>query len=316
MSAPDGGILELSPLPPARPGDDMDTSALPADRVRRSSEGSSPLDRGAWPHLSDEVVARLRQAGTTRVTTAGEVLLELDQDSYDFVFVEEGSVAIVDRADDRTVPEIVAGDFIGELGMLMGERTFYAGVVATSGQVISVPVEALRQLISTVPEVGDPIVSAFAARRRLLGRWGEGGPVIVGREDDPLTARLRSFADRNVVPHRFVDREDTAALADLARTCPLPSDGAALVTRRNTLVTAPSTLDLARAVGLDLAADTTQVWDVVIVGEGPAGLAAAVNGASEGLSVLVVEDTAVSGQSGTSSRIENYLGFPSGISGG
>lgn len=181
---------------------------------------------------------------------------------------------------------------------------------------ISVPVEALRQLISTVPEVGDPIVSAFAARRRLLGRWGEGGLVIVGREDDPLTTRLRSFADRNVVPHRFVDREDTAALADLARTCVLPSDGAALVTGRNTVVTAPSTLDLAWAVGLDLAADTTKVWDAVIVGAGPAGLAAAVYGASEGLSVLVVEDTAVGGQAGTSSRIENYLGFPSGISGG
>lgn len=285
-------------------------------RVRRSSEGSTPLDLEAWPHLGEDVVARLRQAGTTRATTVGEVLVELDQDSYDFVFVEEGSVAIVDRADDRTVTEILAGDFIGEMGMLMGQRTFYAVVVAAAGQVITVPVEAVRHLIATVPEVGDPIVRAFAARRRLLGRWGEGGLVLVGREDDPPTARLRSFADRNVVPHRFVDRADTGALAELARTCELPSDGTALVTGRNMVITSPSTLDLARAVGLDLAADTTGTFDAVIVGAGPAGLAAAVYGASEGLSVLVVEDTALGGQAGTSSRIENYLGFPAGISGG
>lgn len=283
--------------------------------VRRSSQVSSALEREAWPKLGPAVVEQLRAAGYTRDIAAGDVLFELGQDHYDLVYIESGSVAIVDRADDRVVTEIMAGDFVGELGMLMGQRTFYAGVAASPGRVITVTVDRLRDLIATVPEVGDPVITAFAARRRLLASWEEGGLVIVGDAVDPVAARLRTFAVRNVVPHRWVDRHDTAAIAELRRTCELPDSGPAVVTGHGDVLVAPTPRELAVAIGMDLAAGVDAVFDVIIIGAGPAGLAAAVYGASEGLNVIVVDDTAVGGQAGTSSRIENYLGFPAGVSG-
>ncbi|MEM9293575.1 MAG: FAD-dependent oxidoreductase [Acidobacteriota bacterium] len=283
--------------------------------ARRSSNPKTRLEAEAWPVLDEAVIEHLRAAGTTRRVSSGDVLFEIDQDSYALAFVEEGAISIVDRANNHVVATIEAGNFTGEIGMLMGQRTFFAGVVSKAGQIIEVPADRLRDLVATVPEVGDAIVGAFAARRQLLIQWGEGGLIIVGHEDDTDARRLREFVGRNQIPHRWLDRSDTAAVAELAATCDLPETGAAVVTGRSDVLTAPSTRELARAVGLDLAADTRKCFDVLVVGAGPSGLAASVYAASEGLSVVVVEDTAIGGQAGTSSRIENYLGFPRGISG-
>ncbi len=282
---------------------------------RRASEPTTPLEVEAWPHLDIDVVERLRSVGETRDVEVGDVLFEIGQDGYDFVYVETGAMDVVDRATEHTITTIDTGNFVGEIGMLMGQRTFLAGVVSEAGRMIVVDRNTLRELVATVPEIGDPVVSAFAARRRLLTEWGEGGLVIVGDESDAGAGRLREFATRNQIPHRWVDRADSQAIDKLEQTCELPPAGSAVVTGRSDVLVDPTPRDLAAAIGLDLVADTSDVFDTVIVGAGPAGLAAAVYAASEGLSVLVVEDTAIGGQAGTSSRIENYLGFPQGVSG-
>jgi thioredoxin reductase (NADPH) len=169
--------------------------------------------------------------------------------------------------------------------------------------------------MATSTELSDVLLSAFDARRRLLTRWGEGGLVLAG-DDDGDMHRLREFAERNHVPYRTVLRSDPSAWSEVAATCALPEKGTAVVTGRGRILTQPTTRDLAAAVGLDLSGLSDQArCDLLIVGAGPAGLAAAVYGASEGLDVVIAEDVALGGQAGTSSRIENYLGFPRGIAG-
>ncbi|MGB5809693.1 MAG: FAD-dependent oxidoreductase, partial [Polyangiales bacterium] len=282
----------------------------------RTSTPKTTLEEAAWPKLDPEQLEKLRENGTTRSFENGDVLFDVGQDGYDFVYVEEGSVNIVDRSDDRTVIRIEAGNFVGELGMLMGQKTFLAGVVTEDTKAIVVPQATLRVLVSTVPEIGDMVVTAYAARRRLLMEWNEGGLVIVGREDDRSTLRLREFANRNRIPNRYVDRRDQQAIDDLKKICDLPDSGTAAVVGPARVLSEPTRQELAAAMGLDLVAKAETPFDVLVIGAGPAGLAASVYAASEGLRALVVEDTAIGGQAGTSSRIENYLGFPKGVSGG
>lgn len=282
---------------------------------RLASRPTTPLEIEAWPHLGPEVVERLRRVGDTRDVEVRDVLFEIGQDGYDFVYVESGAMDVIDRTTEHTVTTIDAGNFVGEIGMLMGQKTFLAGIVSEAGRMIVVDHDTLRNLVATVPEIGDPVVSAFAARRRLLTEWGEGGLVIVGDQSDARAGRLLEFATRNQIPHRWIDRADSDAMHKLEQSCVLPPTGSAVVTGRSDVLVDPNPRDLAAAIGLDLVPDTSDVFDTLIVGAGPAGLAAAVYAASEGLSVLVVEDTAIGGQAGTSSRIENYLGFPQGVSG-
>lgn len=282
---------------------------------RRTSSPKSELERTAWPALDPELIELLQRHGQSRTLGRGDILFEVGQDSYDFVYIEQGRVDILDRANDRTVICVEGGDFIGELGMLMGQKTFLAGVAAEDSRVIVVPQPVIRDLLATVPEIADIVVTAFAARRRLLMEWGEGGLVIVGEEGNRNALRLREFANRNQIPHRWVDRADSAAVAELAENCEVPASGTAVLTGRSEVLADPTPRELAAAFGLDLVADTDELFDVLVVGAGPAGLAASVYAASEGLSVLAIEDTAIGGQAGTSSRIENYLGFPRGLSG-
>ncbi len=163
-----------------------------------ASRPRSELERIAWPEIPPKIVERLREAGAERDVEAGDVLFEVGQAGYDLVYVERGSVRVVDRNGDRTVVTIQAPGFVGELGMLMGQGTFFAGVAAERGRVIVVPQAEVRGLVATVPEIGDAIVTAFATRRRrLLLEWNEGGLTIVGRESDPSAVRLLEFAGRN-----------------------------------------------------------------------------------------------------------------------
>lgn len=281
----------------------------------RTSTPKTALERTAWPELGDELLSTLRANGVARRLGTGEVLFDIGEDTYDLILVEEGAIDIVDRATDRPVVRIEAGNFVGELGMLMGQKTFFAAVSVAESRVVVVPQAVLRDLVATVPEIADIVVTAFAARRRLLMEWNEGGLILVGTDDDSAALRLLEFARRGQIPHRWIDRGDRSAIADLASRCDLPPAGAAAVFGRSSVLAAPSPRELAAAMGLDLAADAKAPFDVIIIGAGPAGLAASVYAASEGLSVLVVEDIAIGGQAGTSSRIENYLGFPRGVSG-
>ncbi|MEM1453280.1 MAG: FAD-dependent oxidoreductase [Planctomycetota bacterium] len=284
-------------------------------RTTRVSIPTSELEAAAWPVLGPELVEQLAAAGERLETRRGDVLFDVGQRGYDFFYIERGAFEAVDRTDDRVVVRLEEGNFAGELGMLMGQRAFLAGIVAEPGTVLRVAHDDLEQLIHMVPELGDAVVTAYAARRRLLMNWGEGGLILVGDEDDGTALRLREFAGRSRLPHRWVARDDAEGMDEVSKLCELPDEGAVVVTGRSQVLSNPTPKALACAMGLDLAADVTRTFDVLVVGAGPAGLAAAVYGASEGLDVLVIEDTAVGGQAGTSSRIENYLGFPGGISG-
>jgi thioredoxin reductase (NADPH) len=182
-------------------------------------------------------------------------------------------------------------------------------------ELLRVRVEDLRRLIEISGELSDVLLSALDARRGLLTGLGEGGLVLAGDDGRDLH-RLQEFAERNQIPYRTVLRSDPSAWADLAKTCALPPAGTAVVTGQRRVMNAPTTRDLATALGIDLwgIADGSRC-DLLVVGAGPAGLAAAVYGSSEGLDTIVVEDVAIGGQAGSSSRIENYLGSYRGVSG-
>ncbi|MEM1286023.1 MAG: FAD-dependent oxidoreductase [Pseudomonadota bacterium] len=281
----------------------------------RNSQPKNELERAAYPPFTDAHIAILDSFGERRTYSPGDVVFEVGQDSYDLCYIASGGISIIDRTDGHTVVTLSAGNSVGELGMLMGQRTFFAGVAAEESELIVVPSSALQELISTQPELGDLIVSAFAARRRLIMEWGEGRLTIIGDPTNRKTLQLLEFATRSHVPHRFVDRTQDGWEAALGHHCGIPEGQCIALIGRDDMLVDPSTRDVASALGLDLDAKADALFDVLVVGAGPAGLAASVYSASEGLKVLTVEDTAIGGQAGTSSRIENYLGFPRGISG-
>jgi thioredoxin reductase (NADPH) len=291
----------------------MSSTPAPDERTIYSHQ-QHDVDSLAWPVFSEHVLQMLRSAGELLHPEPGEVLWDAG-DPYDLTLVLAGGVLLVDRRDDRVVFVIQEGDFVGELGMLMGQRAFLPGVAMEGSELLRVRVEELRKLVEISGELSDVLLSALDARRGLLTRIGEGGLVLAG-DDDADLHRLQDFAERNQLPYRTVLRSDRSAWAELARTSALPEAGTAVVTGQRHVMRAPTTRELATALGIDLwgISDDSRC-DLLIVGAGPAGLAAAVNAASEGLDVVVVEDVAIGGQAGSSSRIENYLGYHRGVSG-
>lgn len=284
------------------------------ERTIYSSHRQDDTDALAFPVFSEHALGMLRSAGEVLHPEPGELLWDAG-DPYDLNLVLAGGVLLLDRRDDRVVFVIEEGDFVGELGMLMGQRAFLPGVAMEGTTLLRVRVQELRKLVEISGELSDVLLAAFDARRRLLKRIGEGGLVLAGDDDRDLH-RLQDFAERNQIPYRTVLRSDRSAWADLAQTTALPKAGTAVVTGERRVMTEPTTRDLATALGIDLwgISDDSRC-DLLVVGAGPAGLAAAVYGASEGLDVVVVEDVAIGGQAGSSSRIENYLGFYRGVSG-
>ncbi len=293
----------------------MSAGPTPDERTRYSSRRADQVEIQAWPEFDEESRGLLESVGDVIRPEPGEVLWDAG-DAYDLHLVLAGGVCLVDRRGGRVAFVVEAGDFVGELGMLMGQPAFLAGVAMARTTLLRVPVADLKRLLATSTELSDVLLAAFDARRRLLTRWGEGGLVLAG-DDDRDMHRLQEFAERNHVPYRTVLRSDPSAWSEVAATCALPETGTAVVTGRGRFLARPTTRDLAAAVGLDFSGLTDRArCDLLIVGAGPAGLAAAVYGASEGLDVVLAEDVALGGQAGTSSRIENYLGFPRGIAGG
>ena len=205
--------------------------------------------------------------------------------------------------------------FLGELGLLTGQVAFFTNVVAAAGEVLAVPVEQVRRVIAEDSGLGDEILRAFLIRRNLAIGLGAGFRIIGSRFSADY-GRLRDFASRNRLPHRCIDLEtDVEAERTLHRLGIGPRD-TPLVVWRDHLLRNPSNAELASMIGLPVPSDDPSTCDLLVVGAGPAGLAAGVYGASEGLRTLVLDAVAAGGQAATSSRIENYLGFPAGISGG
>jgi thioredoxin reductase (NADPH) len=278
-------------------------------------------DPGTDPYLSPpmdaEQLALLRRYGQARPTTAGQVLFREGDRAYDFIVVLSGAVVLVDHEAgvERELATFVPGRFLPEMNILTGERLFATALVTEPGSVLVLPADRLHEVIAQDQELGNLIVQTCLRRRQWLAEHRV-GLQIVGSRSSPDARRLREFAARNRLPHVWIDLDtDPAADAVLAHQGLGRNDAPVVLIRGGEVLRNPSNGQLARAAGFGTAELPDKVFDVAVVGAGPAGLAAAVYGASEGLATAIVDGMGVGGQIGTSSRIENYLGFPVGVSG-
>src|SRR5207253_6558844 len=230
-------------------------------------------------------------------------------ETYRFIAIVEGEAAVLDGAGQEIVRHGAAG-FLGEINLLSGQTVFVTAVVTQPMRYIAVDREALRRLLYEDSSLSDLILSAFVERRELLQQRQGVGVEIVGARDSADTRRLLDFARSQKLPHSWLDAAAEGAVADAG------SAGMPLVRLPGGVeLRNPSNGELSRALGIGLELAPREEVDLLIVGAGPAGLGAAVYGASEGLDTLIVESGGIGGQAGASRRIENYLGFPAGISG-
>lgn len=277
-----------------------------------------PPDRnGAFPRLGTEQRERLRRLGSVQRINPGDVLFREGDDGYDFFVLESGAVAIVQgyEAENRVVAVHGQHRFLGELNLLTGSRPYLTAVVRDAGEAIRVPVATLRKIVAEDEELSNIIVGAYLARRSILIE-AEAGVKVLGSRYSEDTRRLREFLQRNRMPYRWMELEEDEEAEELLRSLGLkPSDTPVVVGGGGAMLRNPSNAELAAALGLGARGAPPALCDLVVVGGGPAGLAAALYGASEGLDTQVIDAIAFGGQAGTSSRIENYLGFPAGISG-
>jgi thioredoxin reductase (NADPH) len=276
------------------------------------------LDPGAFPALSAAELAEAAAFGNERQTAAGELLFEAGEASYDLFVVLEGEVEVV-RQDGAEAVVIVAygrGGFVGELNLLTGQRRTLSCRVSKAGRVLVIAEPELRRLMSGRPALADKIFNALLARREVL-RTGEGAQAIriVGSRYSPEAMSLRTFAEHSHLAHAWIDVEDAKDVDGLLASLGLGrEDVPAVITTTETL-RHPSPAVFAEHLGLTFQPTPGYIFDLVVVGSGPAGLAAAVYGASEGLRTVSLDAVTIGGQAGSSSRIENYAGFPNGISG-
>jgi thioredoxin reductase (NADPH) len=269
------------------------------------------------PRLTEAQRDRLRALGEVRAIGPGDVLFRDGDDSYDFFIVESGAVTIVQgfEQEDRVLAVFGPHQFLGELGLLTGARVYLSAVVRDGGEVIQVPAERLRALLAQDEELSNVVLPAYLARRARLIDIGA-GVHLIGSRFSPDSRRMREFLGRNRVPYQWTDLEEDDEVDALLRAIGVEPAETPVLIGTGEVLKNPSNAELASALGLGAAGTPPALCDLVIVGGGPAGLAAAVYGASEGLDTQAIDSTAFGGQASTSSRIENYLGFPTGISGG
>ena len=281
------------------------------------AEGDEGGVAGLTLRLTDEQIGLLRREGEVRQVAPGDVLFREGDRGYDFMVILAGRVAIFDHqaGTERMLAAGGPGEFLAELNLLTGERLFTTAVVIEAGSLLVVPVAGLLSAIGQDQGLGLWIIRTLFARREWLAQH-QTGLRIVGSRSSPQTRQLLEFAGRNRLPHVWLDVDSNpAAAAVLARHNTPASQTPVVVMRGGELLRQPSNAELARAAGIGTGPAAGRTYDVAVVGAGPAGLAAAVYTASEGLSTALVEAMAVGGQIGTTSRIENYLGFPVGIGG-
>src|SRR5919112_1642920 len=281
------------------------------------TDRSSEIRSSRVPKLREDQIEVLMRYGQTRTTEVGEVLFRAGDASSDFMVVLEGEVEAVDdfAGEARSMGVMREGSFLGDLNMLTEQPIYLSGVVRVGGEVLAIPRERLKEVITEEPNLSDIILKAFLARHSWGMRTGLGLRIIGSRYSGDAS-RLREFAARNRLPHVWIElEEDPGAEALLERFRAKPSEAPVAIWQGKDVLKNPTNPELARAIGLRVDVPRERTYDLVVVGAGPAGLGAAVYGASEGLSTLALESTALGGQAGTSSRIENYLGFPAGLSG-
>jgi thioredoxin reductase (NADPH) len=283
----------------------------------RTGGPGGPVAGDASPTLSEREIALLRPLARVRSVCRGDVLFQAGDADYDFYVVLGGVVAVVDEHEERerTLATHGAGEFVGDLALLTGGIAFADAVVTEDGELLQVPAARLREVVEEEPGISELIVHALLLRRSRLVRDG-GGVEIIGSQSSAETQRLRRFLRRNGVPHAVSDPEhDPRANGRLQRAGATLGQTPVVLQPRRRPMSKPTNAELARALGLEGSGPRSEPYDVVIIGSGPAGLAASVYTATDGLAAATVEALAPGGQAGTSPRIENYLGFPAGLSG-
>ena len=278
---------------------------------------ASPLER-LFPTLTAAQIKRIEAHGRHRAIARGEALVEVGDKIVPFFLVLRGEIQVL-RPSGSTESLIVThrpGQFSGEGNMITGRRSLSRARVSEPGEVIELDRAQLLALVQTDAELSEILMRAFILRRSELIAGGLGDVVLIGSTHCAGTLRVKEFLTRNGHPHHYIDLDRDADAQELLDRFHVSSaDVPVLICRGDAVLRNPSNQKIAECLGFNDSIDQTRIRDLVIVGAGPAGLAAAVYGASEGLDVLVLESNTPGGQAGSSSRIENYLGFPTGISG-
>lgn len=269
------------------------------------------------PVLSDAEIEQLIPYGTRRPTRAGEVLIASGDAHYPLIVVLAGKVGVYSRDGEHTtlIRSSGPGEFHGELGVLTGQDSVLDCIVDEDGEVLVLPASAVQEIVETFPGISDVLIRTLALRREILMYRAAASLTLIGPESSPDINRLEEFCSRNRIPHRWLAPDDPEAIRRMQRFGAGGTTNVWVIVRNERALANPSNRYLARMLGLDLVVDQTAHVDLMVVGAGPAGLSAAVYAASEGLSTVVTDSVAIGGQAGTSSKIENYLGFPTGISG-
>ena len=272
----------------------------------------------AYPTLTELQLDRLRAFGSSRAATAGEMLFRAGDPATDLLLIDSGSVDIVVVATlgkpEQTLVTLSAGHFVGEQALLTGQHVSVSARMASAGNVVHISPEQFRRLMASEAELSDLLLRAFVARRTLLLSSAARSVQIIGSTLSSAALALRTYAARQRLPHLWLDSDADDGRALLASASLTAADLPVVITPTAVLSRA-TTSALAAELGLSPGSGAGLTVDLAVIGAGPAGLAAAVYAASEGLSTLVLDAVTVGGQAASSSRIENYLGFPSGISG-
>ncbi len=286
---------------------------------RLSAASAFPRLEQTFPELTAQEVARMRRFGELRRYKDGETLFETGKPGPGMFVILSGHVAITQRDGFGHVTPVIdqgPGQFLAEIGQLSGRVALVDGHAEGDVETLLIPPERLRALLVAEADLGERIMRALILRRVSLIQAGVGGPVLIGPTNSSGVVRLQGFLTRNGFPHHLLDPERDHDAAELiTRYSPSPSDWPLVVIADGTVLRNPGESELARALGMIGGPAGTKIYDAAIVGCGPAGLATAVYAASEGLSVVVLDARSFGGQAGASARIENYLGFPTGISG-
>jgi thioredoxin reductase (NADPH) len=296
-----------------------------SNETRASSDLKAPTmigtsDRRAqmFPKLSDAQIARLAKHATRRKVAAGELVFEQGVPNNGINVVLSGELEIIRPGLDGEVLITVhhTGEFTGEVSALNGRRNIVSGRMRAAGELLVLDAAGLRQLVQGDPDLSDVLMRAFILRRVALMQQGAGDATLIGSRHSAGTLRLQEFFTRNGHPYAYIDVEtDSEVQGLLDRFHVGVADVPVVICRGEKVLKNPTNEEVADCFGMNATLDPATLRDLVVVGAGPGGLAAAVYGASEGLDVLVIEANAPGGQAGTSSKIENYLGFPTGISG-
>jgi thioredoxin reductase (NADPH) len=287
-------------------------------KIRRGLPLTSTSIEKIFPKLTPAQIGRIKALGHIRAVQRGEVLVEQGDTSVPFFVVITGELEILRPfgANETLVTVHSSGQFTGEVNTLSGRKSFFRVRAAKLGKVIELKHQQMLTLVQTDAELGSILMRAFILRRVELIAAGVGDIVLIGSAHSAGTLRIKEFLMRNGHPYSYIDLDRDPDVQNMLDSFQISvSEIPVLICRGQVVLRDPSNQEIADCLGFNESIDQTQVRDLVVIGAGPSGLAAAVYGASEGLDVLVLETSSPGGQAGSSSRIENYLGFPTGISG-